>query len=89
MALKFFGVAVGLLFLALTLSSSGLFGDANSLAVAMFLGLIFGIPAAFLLLLALLATAAKPLRSANSGSNQYMQTGDTPGERYPASRSPA
>ena len=67
------------LLLALLLASSGNFGDTNPLGVVMFLGLVFGVPAACLGVLALLAlTTTQPHSCAASGV-QHVGVGETPG----------
>jgi hypothetical protein len=71
--------AVGLCLLALVLLSSGLFGDANPLGVAMFLGLFFGVPAALFGFLALLSLTARPKSAVKSNSDLYVGENQLPG----------
>jgi predicted RNA-binding Zn-ribbon protein involved in translation (DUF1610 family) len=64
--------AVALCLLALALPSSGLFGDANALGVAMFLGLFFSVPATLLGFLALLSLTTGSARAVKSSSGLYV-----------------
>ena len=58
-ALKITLATGALLALAILFASSGIFGSANPVGVAMFLGALLGIPAALLFFLGLLGLAAK------------------------------
>ena len=72
-------VTVGLLALGVTAAATGLFGDANPVGVAMFLGLFVGVPAAVCGILVLLSLAAAPVRRPPADPDQYLKAGDIPG----------
>lgn len=72
-------VTAVLLAVAVALPATGLFGDANPIGVAMFLGLVFGVPAALCAILALVSLAAKPPRSISRDSRQYIGASDIAG----------
>ena len=74
-----FGIAAGLIFLGLMLRSSGIFDGANSFAVVIFVGMMFGVPAALFFVLGLLATTAKPPSAPDPRSKKYLHKGDIPG----------
>lgn len=78
-AVKLCLTGVGLLIVGLALPSTGLFGDANSIGIAMFLGLFFGMPAMICVLLALLSLVARPPRPTPVASNQYLKHGEIAG----------
>jgi len=79
-ALKLIAVAAALIVIALGLAFSPIFGDANRLGVAMFLGFVFFIPAGSLCVLGLLALATRPPHSEEAVGANYLQPNQISGE---------
>ena len=79
-ALKLIASAAALVVIALGLASSSIFGGANALGVAMFLGLVFAIPAGALVVFGLLALATRPPHSEDAVGANYLQPSQVSGE---------
>ncbi len=79
-ALKMFLAAAALLYIALALSSSTIFDDANSLTVSLFLGFVLGIPAVFLCILGMLGFAARAPHSREPVDAHSLQPNSISGE---------
>ena len=77
-AVKLCLAGAGLLVVALVLPLSGVFRDANPLGVAMFLGLLFGIPTMFFAVWAVVALAMNMLWPTDPDSNQILSASDLP-----------
>lgn len=72
-ALKLVAMAAALVAIALALASSTIFGDANSVGVAISLAFVLGLPAASLCILGLLALITRPPHSDQAVGANYLQ----------------
>jgi hypothetical protein len=72
-------ITAGLCLTALVIGTSGLFGEANAIGVAMFLGLFIGVPAILFVVLSLLSLAARSAGTVKVSSNLYVRAGQLSG----------
>jgi len=78
-ALKLFAIAAVLLVIAFTLVSTPVFGDANAIGVALFVGFAFFIPAGVLCVLGLLTLVTQAPHSHKAVNATYLRPDEVAG----------